>query len=505
MDHGDNAGQRYPSPDPEAGLPRPSEKFERQALTAHIDGTFSDATVSGSWHAQEHTDSRSIRGGQRFWARFKGKGRKKVGWWESLKAIAMSSWLNIFLIFVPFAWAARFHQEWGHVVAFAFAFLAIMPLAKIFDWAGEQLSMYCGEDIGDLVVITLSNAVEATLAIILLVKCELKLLQSTIAGVVLLHLLLIPGTTFLIGGVRIWEQELHPQRTQLNHTLLTLGVLALVIPAAFFAALDHVAISSSEGADTRVVNDVVRSHFLRISRGFAVILLLVYICSRFYLHDPPGEDNAFQVPDNAPEEIVERQHNLAMEEPKVNPWACILLLIVTVGIMAVTAEFLVESIEPVRKRADIQDEWFGLILLPVVSFSADAAIAIVYFLRSSLRYFFKAPPPPESLAEAKAIDLSIQFTLFWMPFLVLVGWWSGKPLTLLFDLFEVTILIGSCFLVNYVTADAKTNWAEGIIMISFYLMIALSAWFYPGQPEISIMAVCESVQEALVHGVGPGE
>jgi Ca2+:H+ antiporter len=42
-------------------------------------------------------------------------------------------------------------------------------------------------------------------------------------GVVLLHLLLIPGTAFLTGGVRIWEQQLHPHRSQLNLTLLTVG------------------------------------------------------------------------------------------------------------------------------------------------------------------------------------------------------------------------------------------------------------------------------------------
>ena len=51
------------------------------------------------------------------------------------------------------------------------------------------------------------------------------------------------------------------------------------------------------------------------------------------------------------------------------------------------------------------------------------------------------------------------------------------------DLFEVTVLIGSCFLVNYITADAKTNWVEGIIMIAFYLMIVrrhlrLSTFFF---------------------------
>jgi hypothetical protein len=39
------------------------------------------------------------------------------------------------------------------------------------------------------------------------------------------------------------------------------------------------------------------------------------------------------------------------------------------------------------------------------------------------------------------------------------------------DRFEVALVIGSCFLVNSVTQDAKTNWSEGLIMVSFYLMI----------------------------------
>lgn len=39
------------------------------------------------------------------------------------------------------------------------------------------------------------------------------------------------------------------------------------------------------------------------------------------------------------------------------------------------------------------------------------------------------------------------------------------------DVFEVAVLIGAMFLVNYVTADAKTNWLEGFAMVSFYSMI----------------------------------
>lgn len=39
---------------------------------------------------------------------------------------------------------------------------------------------------------------------------------------------------------------------------------------------------------------------------------------------------------------------------------------------------------------------------------------------------------PSTLAKARAIDLSIQFTLFWVPFLVLLAWWISKPLHLMF-------------------------------------------------------------------------
>ena len=47
--------------------------------------------------------------------------------------------------------------------------------------------------------------------------------RTNITGVVVLHLLLIPGTAFLVGGTTIWEQDLHPNATQLNHSLLAVG------------------------------------------------------------------------------------------------------------------------------------------------------------------------------------------------------------------------------------------------------------------------------------------
>jgi len=74
-------------------------------------------------------------------------------------------------------------------------------------------------------------------------------------------------------------------------------------------------------------------------------------------------------------------------------------------------------------------------------------------------------------------------------------------MSLLFDLFEISVLLGACFLVNYVTADKKTNWIEGLIMVSFYTMIVLCAWYYPGQKEVDDMHAClQSVADFIAHG-----
>jgi len=449
------------------------------------------------------------RGLKRFWDRVNGKGRRHIGILESLKNFACSSWLNILLVFVPAAWGFHFSQinqnpenvsMTHHITTWSLCFHALIPLEHLLDWGGEQMCHYLGRELGDLLLISLNNAVEATLAIILLTRCELKLLQSTIVGVVLLHLLLVPGCSFLVHGARIWSQDLHPHNTELNQSLLVMGSLTLLVPAAYFAALDR-GIGAGIGTAESIVDDTTRGHFLRISRGIAFILLVVYICSRIFLHDPPGDDNAFQVHPDAPEELKREELEFATLDPETSLWVCIAVLVVAVGVMAYTAEILVENVEFVRQEGNIQEEWFGLFLLPIVSFAADGAIAVGYFVRLVLKLVLGTPVPPSSLAKARSIDLAIQFILFWMPFIVLLGWWTGKPMSLLFDLFDVSVLLGACFLVNYVTADKKTNWIEGLIMISFYTMIVLTAWYYPGQAEVDDMNAClESVVQFISEG-----
>jgi len=512
-------GGRPSMSDAERGFARSQESGVGSVKSHHTRSGSSLSNVSSLTAAPHHPHHHAhdiyqaaLEHEQEIWNKLSGKGMRKVGWMESGKNALLSSWTNILLLFIPFSWAAHFLEytdhSWGHKTSFALSFVAIIPLGRLFEWGGEQMAMYLTKSMGDLLVVTLNNAIEAALAIILLAHCELRLLQSTIVGVVILHLLLVPGTAFLTGGARVWEQSLQPHQVELNHSLLTIGVLSLLLPTAFFAALDRgAAAMTSTGKPnfigSTLVTDKTRADILHISRGFAFILCIVYIASLIYMATLPAVEAVIAPPPPGVAPVIESKEHVEEEEeeePLMNPWACFILLFVTVGLTATTVEWLVKSVEYVRKEGNIQEEWFGLIVLPLLSFSADGVVAVVYWTRRTINHLLGRKFMETSLlARSRSIDLSVQFTLWWMPFIVLLGWMINRPMMLLFDFFELALLLGSCFLVNYVTADAKTNWVEGLILVSFYIMIAVSAWFYVGQPELQVMLACPgTVAQAVV-------
>ena len=39
--------------------------------------------------------------------------------------------------------------------------------------------------------------------------------------------------------------------------------------------------------------------------------------------------------------------------------------------------------------------------------------------------------------------------------------------------------------VNYVIQDGKSHWLEGMLLMVTYLVIAVSAWFYPAQGNVA--------------------
>lgn len=433
--------------------------------------------------------------------------------WRSIRAIILSSWFNVLLVFIPISWAINFALPDQHSLIFVLTFFAIIPLAKLLAFATDELSIRVGQTLAGLLNATLGNAVELIVSIIALTKCELTIVQSSLVGSILSNLLLVLGMCFFAGGMRFSEQGFGQSAVQLNSSLLTISVIAVLLPGAFNMALQGQ--STYNAASTY-------DNILKTSHGVAIILLFIYgsylvfqLFSHKALYDdsgadiqetkvyegqnpwlqlrlyrrknaklvqsprPTGDEEAASNP-IVPAEGTDSERRSASTEdtdPEVETYMSVpvslgLLVVVTV-LVAVTAEFLVDSINGLTESGAINKEFVAVILLPIVGNAAEHVTAVTVSVKDKL-----------TLSLGVAVGSSIQIALFVIPFMVTLAWIMGKRLTLLFDPLESIVLFLSVLTVNYVVQDGKSNWLEGMVLMCLYLILAVTFWFYPGTPGI---------------------
>lgn len=148
--------------------------------------------------------------------------------------------------------------------------------------------------------------------------------------------------------------------------------------------------------------------------------------------------------------------------------AAIILLLVTTGLVATCAEFLVSSIEDVTKTSALGETFIGLIVLPIVGNAAEHITSITVAMKNKM-----------DLAIGVAIGSSIQIALLITPLVVMLGWIMDRDMSLYFTLFETMCLFVSAFIVNFLVLDGRSNYMEGALLCAVYLIIGVVAFFYP--------------------------
>ncbi|KXH51325.1 calcium/proton exchanger [Colletotrichum salicis] len=154
--------------------------------------------------------------------------------------------------------------------------------------------------------------------------------------------------------------------------------------------------------------------------------------------------------------------------------AAILLLLFSTALVAVCAEFLVDSINDVVKTSPLGEIFIGLIILPIVGNAAEHVTAVTVAMKNKM-----------DLAIGVAVGSSIQIALFITPIVVIIGWAMDRDMSLYFTLFETVCLFVSTFIVNFLVLDGRSNYLEGALLCATYIIIAVVAYFYPNSDEAS--------------------
>ncbi|CCC05979.1 unnamed protein product [Sordaria macrospora k-hell] len=148
--------------------------------------------------------------------------------------------------------------------------------------------------------------------------------------------------------------------------------------------------------------------------------------------------------------------------------SAVVLLLVSTALVAVCAEFMVDSIHDLVAAGNVPELFIGLIILPIVGNAAEHVTAITVAMKNKM-----------DLAIGVAVGSSIQIALFITPLVVIIGWCMDKDMSLYFTLFETVCLFVSAFIVNFLVLDGRSNYLEGALLCATYVIIALVAFYSP--------------------------
>ncbi|MEO8245819.1 MAG: calcium/proton exchanger [Chloroflexota bacterium] len=330
-------------------------------------------------------------------------------------------------------------------LTFAVSSLAILGLAYTLGHATEQLGASLGPRIGGIMNATVGNIGEIIIAAFLIFSNELEVVKASITGSIIGNLLLVLGASLLVGGLKNGIQRYDPQSTGMNAASLILATIGLVVPATF-AFLIHAGPDTGSGA----------SQFFSIealSIGVAVVLLLTYGAQTWFFLTSP------EVPGMRTEEPgAEAEH--------WTPRRALLVLLGSAAALTAVSEILVHSLDPMVESLGISKFFVGIILIPVIGNLAEHVVGVTLAYKNKMDFSL-----------ITSIGSATQIALFAAPVLVFLGLIAGNELTLVFTPLEVVAVGAATFIAAFIALDGRSNWIEGLQLISVYVILGIAFFF----------------------------
>ncbi len=340
------------------------------------------------------------------------------------------------LLFIPLTFILEMTHSSQNLI-FATALLAIIPLAKFMGDSTESIAARTTPRLGGFLNATFGNATEVILSFVALTNGYTELVKASIVGSVASNLLLVLGISIFAGGMKYKNQHFSRKGIDFSVTLLVLSIICIILPTGFLNSMD---------------TKIITVPFLELSEVVAIVMLLVYVAGlyfSFYTH----------------QDIFGTEHHEVAEAegPNAPLSRSIAVLAGCTVMVAVLSEVLVKSVESVSHSMGLSEFFIGLIIIPIIGNAAEHSSAVVMAVKNKLDVSIEI-----------AVGSSIQIILLVFPAMILAGWATGHPMSVIFNRYELIALIASVVVVSKVISDGETNWFEGLLLCLVYSMLAVA-------------------------------
>ena len=130
---------------------------------------------------------------------------------------------------------------------------------------------------------------------------------------------------------------------------------------------------------------------------------------------------------------------------------------------------MVTSIKPTASEFGLSDAFVGVFVVAIVGNAAEHATAVSAAWKDRM-----------DLSLSIAIGSSVQVALFVAPVLVLTSLFLGPaPMDLAFPSGLVLIVLLSVLITVQVAGDGRSDWLEGVQLLTVYIILGLSYFYLP--------------------------
>jgi Ca2+:H+ antiporter len=340
-------------------------------------------------------------------------------------------YLKVLLICVPLSFLGYF-MHWNATIMFILTCVSIVPLAGFLGSATEEIAAYTGPKFGGFLNATFGNATELIISYFAIRAGLFDVVKASLAGSVLGNILLVLGCSIFVGGLKHKELKYNSELGTFTATMLLFAVIGLSLPALFTIHIPEELISSKYESFSVIVS---------------LILLSIYVIGMIY---------SFKTQ----KDLYGVEHADDIDSKWTLSTSIIILAIATV-LIALESELLVDNIEPMTKAAGIPEMFVGIILIPIVGNAAEHSTAVIMAIKNKL-----------DISLEIAVGSSLQIALFVIPASVLISL-LYTPMSLVFKPIELFLFGSSVLVANQVVKSGKTNWMEGLKLMSIYLIAAV--------------------------------
>lgn len=136
------------------------------------------------------------------------------------------------------------------------------------------------------------------------------------------------------------------------------------------------------------------------------------------------------------------------------------------AMVTILSDWLVGSIDGFCIQFNLSHSFVGLIIIPVVGNAVEHISAVSVAMKNKM-----------DLALDIALGSSAQIAVFVLPVVVLIGWCTGRDMSLRFPSMQVYLYLLSIFIVSLVLSNSKSNWLQGSLLIFTYTLVAVGVYF----------------------------